>query len=137
MRDWPMTCSFRPARVLYAADGGPWKGLHPRDSALLTRAAGRFPVLWRGEDRQVRRARLLPAGRPAHAPRPDRGQPQCRRSLRHGHGVWRRKRGCTLDVQLEGMRLAVDGKLSGKKEVRLPPGKHLLLAFVSTMLRPR
>jgi len=42
--------------------------------------------------------------------------------------------GCTLSVQLEGMRLYVDGKPAPKTPVQLAAGMHLLLAFVQTLI---
>ena len=125
--------SFSPARVLYAAGDGPWRGLHARDSALLTREPVAFQSF--GGAKIVRCEGLdfcLPAVRLMHP-----GLIEANHNVAAPCGmasVLETEKGCTLDVQLEGMRLAIDGHLAGKKEIRLPSGKHLLLAFVSTML---
>jgi hypothetical protein len=124
---------FSPAKVVCAADAGPWRELHPRDSALLTREPVAFQAF--GAAKVVRCEGLdfcLPAVRLMHP-----GLIEANHNAAAPCGmasVLEAEKGCTLDVQLEGMRLAIDGHLAGKKAVRLPPGKHLLLAFVSTML---
>ena len=121
------------AQVLCEANGGPWKDLHPRDVALMTRQPVAFQAFGGAKIVKLRGARLLPSGGPAHAPRRDRGQPH--RGAPCGMAtILETPQGCTLHVELEGMRLAVDGRLAGKQEIRLPAGKHLVLAYVSTVL---
>jgi hypothetical protein len=44
------------------------------------------------------------------------------------------EKGCVLHVQLEGMRLAIDGRPVEAGDKKLAPGKHLLLAFVATLI---
>lgn len=124
---------FTKAHELFAADGGPWKGLHPRDVALMTRQ----PVAFRsfGGAKTVKCDGLdfcLPAVRLMHP-----GLIEANLTVGAPCGmatVLETTGGCTLTVQLEGMGLAIDGRPAGKGDLRLRPGKHLLLAFVNTVL---
>jgi hypothetical protein len=124
---------FSKARLIGPADGGPWRGLHPRDVALMTREPVAFQSF--GGAQVVRCDGLdfcLPAVRLMHP-----GLVEANITVGAPCGMatlLETDNGCTLSPELEGMRLAVDGRMAGKKEIRLAPGKHLLLAFVSTVL---
>ena len=123
---------FHKATVICDAEGGPWKGLHPRDVALLTRQ----PVAFRsfGGAHTVRCQGwdfCLPAPRLMHP-----GLIEANHNALAPCGMATlldAEQGCALNVQLEGMRLAIDGKPVATGERRLVAGKHLLLAFVSTL----
>ena len=124
---------FSKAQVLCEANDGPWKDLHPRDVALMTRQPVAFQAFGGAEIVKCQGLDFcLPAVRLMHP-----GVIEANLTVGAPCGmatILETPEGCTLHVELEGMRLAVDGRLAGKEEIRLPAGKHLVLAYVSTIL---
>lgn len=123
--------AFQPAAVLCAANEGPWKDLNPRDVALLSRQ----PVAFRSFlGVKVVKADAwnycVPAARLVNP-----GLIEANHSASCAFGmatVLENEAEVTLHLQLEGMKLALDG-VRREGEVRLPPGRHLLLAFAREM----
>ena len=123
---------FSKAKELYAADKGPWKGLNARDVALLTRQPFAFKTF--GGAKVVKCEGLdfcLPAVRLMN--------PGVIEANHYASGacgmaaVLETTEGCTLNLQLEGTKLAINGQPVANKPVKLAAGKHLLLAFVRTV----
>jgi alpha-L-rhamnosidase len=120
---------FSKAREICDADAGPWKGLNPRDVALLTKQ----PVAFRefGGAKIVKcegREFCLPAVRLMHP-----GLIEANGNVSAPCGmatILESKNGCKLNVQLDGMELAIDGRKVGNGATDIPAGEHLLLAFV-------
>lgn len=120
---------FEKARVLYAADGGPWKNLHPRDVRLLTRQPvalnsflGAKVVRADGMDFCLPAARLVHPGLIEA-----NGTVSCACGMAT---VLTTASGCTITVQDENMNVAIDGRRSKDGRFELKPGRHLVLAFV-------
>lgn len=122
-----------PAQVVSSIGQGPWKGLEPRDVAMLTRRPVEFKSF--GGAKIVRSPGLnfcLPAVRLMH---PGLIEANHNTSAPCGMAtVLQTEKGCTLNVQLEGMKLAIDGRAVKPGQAKLDPGKHLLLAFVATVV---
>ncbi|MEI7730187.1 MAG: alpha-L-rhamnosidase N-terminal domain-containing protein [Verrucomicrobiota bacterium] len=124
---------YSKARELFPAEGGPWKGLNPRDVALMTRQPFAFKTFggakvvkadgWNYTLSPVRLMQpgLIEANHNASGP--------CGMAA-----ILETEQGCTLNVQLEGMKLAVNGQAAGNKEIKLAPGKHLVLAFIRSVV---
>lgn len=120
---------FARAQELFSVDAGPWKGLHPRDVALLTRQ----PVALKS----FRGARIvqaeglnfcLPAARLVNP-----GLIEANHTVSCACGmatVLENSQSCELSLQSEGMRFAIDGVESKDGRFSLRPGQHLVLAFV-------
>lgn len=127
----PSTASrFKPAVELYAAGKGPWKGLQPRDVALLTLK----PVSLKSflgasvleQDRAVRFC--FNAARLVH--------PGLVEANYHGSGscglatVLKLAAPATIDIIEDGVRVAIDGREAKNNRFRLGVGEHLVLGFV-------
>ena len=121
------TLRFRPARVLFPAEEGPWQDLRPRDVALLTRAPASFKSLL--HTRAVRAEGwnfCVPAARLVNP-----GLIEANNHASCGFGmatvveVPARTR---LHIRNDGMKLALDGQ-PVQREMELSPGRHLLLGF--------
>ena len=120
---------FSRARELFAAHDGPWRGLNPRDVALLTREPfaprtflGARAVKARGWNF------CLPAARLVHP-----GLIEANNNVSCAAGlatVIDTEKGCRLALQDENMRIAVDGQEPKEGRLELGPGRHLVLAFV-------
>ncbi len=124
---WTKACE------LFAADAGPWKNLHARDVALLT--CQPFALKSFVGAKVVRCPGLnfcLPAVRLMH---PGLIEANHHAAAPCGMAVMLEVREpCDLNLQLEGLKLAIDGRPVGKDPVHLEPGRHLLLAFVRTVV---
>lgn len=120
--------TFTKARELFAADQGPWKDLHPRDVAPMTRQP--FPlksflaakvVKCAGEDY------CLPAGRLVN---PAAIEANIHTSCACGMAtLLDAPQGCALEVQLDGMKVAIDSRQSPDGKFQLAAGRHLVLAM--------
>jgi hypothetical protein len=122
--------SFKHAAVLYDADKGPWKDLHARDTALLTKEPVSFKTFLGAK---VVRADgwdfCLPAARLVHP-----GLIEANQNASCACGMatlLKAESDCTIELQNDGMRISVDGKLCDNKPLKLAAGKHLVLALVS------
>jgi alpha-L-rhamnosidase len=118
---------FRRAAVLFRAEEGPWRGLHPNDSAFLTRQAfalksflGAKLVRADGWDF------CLPAARLVH---PGLIEANHNTSLACGMAtILNATQACAVNIQTDGMRVTIDGQgaaLYGSQRVHLgkpPPG---------------
>jgi alpha-L-rhamnosidase len=121
--------SFAPAAVRFAANAGPWKGLNPRDVALMTKQP--FALKSFVAARVVRadlRTFCLPAARLVHP-----GLIEANNNVSMACGMatildapWE----CTVSLQAEAFRVTIDGQRNPKNEFRLAPGRHLVLALV-------
>ncbi|MEI2725501.1 MAG: alpha-L-rhamnosidase N-terminal domain-containing protein [Verrucomicrobiota bacterium] len=123
--------AFQPAAVLYAADQGPWRNLTPRDSALLTKQPFAFKTLLAA---RVVKADgwnfCVPAARLVNP-----GLIEANHSASCALGMAtlvETDTEVTLNLQNEGMKMAVDGERVDH-ETKLKPGRHLLLAFARSM----
>lgn len=120
---------FVNAKVLFAADQGPWKDLQPRDSALLSRQPF-APKAFLGAQ-IVRNDALnfcLPAVRLVNP-----GITEANHSASGACGmatVLELDREQTVVVQNEGFKVAIDGQRREDGRFQLTPGRHLVLAFV-------
>jgi alpha-L-rhamnosidase len=130
------TLSFRKARVVAAADRGPWKDLNPRDCPPLTRNPfapraflGAKVVKAFGLDADGLNF-CLPAARLVHP-----GLIEANGNTSAGCGmatVLENRVGLEFGIQTEGMAVTFDGQRPQNGRVRLAPGRHLVLAFVET-----
>jgi hypothetical protein len=122
----PLT--FTKAREVCDVDKGPWKDLHPRDVALLTRQP--FPLKAFLGAKLVKCDALnfcLPVARLANP-----GVIEANGNTTTACGmatVLNAKQACSIDLQLEGMKLAIDGRQSPDGKFQLSPGPHMVLAF--------
>jgi len=131
--------SFKPAAVLYDADKGPWQNLNPRDSALLTKQPFAFKsflgakiVKADGWNFCVPAARLV-----------NPGLIEANHTASCGFGmatILENDAAIDVNLQTESMKVAIGGERPEKPEgrrsarnVQLPPGKHLVLAFTSAL----
>ena len=119
---------FTKAREFFATDGGPWKDLHPRDVAPMTRQP--FPlkafvaakvVKCEGENFCLPAARLV---------NPGAIEANIHTSCACGMAtLLDAPQGCSLDVQRDGMKVAIDGRQSPDNKFQLASGRHLVLAM--------
>lgn len=120
---------FAPARVLFAADAGPWRDLNPRDVALLTRQPA-APKAFLGA-KVVKCDALnfcLPAARLVH---PGRIEANNHVSCACGMAtILEISSACSLAVQNENMNVAIAGRQAKDGQFSLEPGRHLVLALV-------
>ncbi len=131
--------AFTKAAVLFDANKGPWKDLNPRDSALLTKQpfafksfAGAKLVQADGVNYCVPAARLV-----------NPGLIEANHTASCGLGmatILENDAAIDLNLQTEGMKVAIDGERPDKPEgrrsarsIQLPPGKHLVLAFTGAL----
>ncbi len=121
---------FKRAQVLYEASAGPWKGLNPRDVALLTRQSVPFKHFLGAK--QVKADGLnycLPAARLVNP-----GLIEANHSASMACGMatlLTAERPITLNVQSDGMRVTVDGQDGQNGQFTLQAGQHLVLGLVS------
>ena len=123
--------SFKRAAVLFDMGKGPWKDLNPRDSALLTKQPFAFKsflaaklVKADGWNFCVPAARLV---------NPNLVEANHTASCGFGMATILEADGeVTVNLQQEGMKVAIDGERR-QNEVRLQPGRHLVLAFTSSL----
>lgn len=120
---------FEKARVLCGANEGPWKDLHTRDVALLTRQPV-APKSFQGA-KIVKAEGLnfcLPAARLVHP-----GLIEANNHTSCGCGmatILSTDAGCTVVVQDENMNVAIDGRRAKDGRFTLQPGRHLVVAMV-------
>ncbi len=121
---------FRPAAELFAADQGPWQGLHPRDVALLTRRPFEFKsflganLIRRPSDLHF----CLASGQLVH---PGLVEANSNTLVPAGMAtVVRLKKRATLRIE-GAFEVSIGGRPIGNKPVTLTSGKHLLLATVA------
>jgi hypothetical protein len=131
--------SFKRAAVLFDADQGPWKDLNPRDVALLTKQPFAFKSL---QAAKLVRADgwnfCVPAARLVNP-----GIIEANHSASCAFGmatILEAESEVTLNLQTEGMKVAINGERPDKPEGRrsardekLPLGQHLVLAFAQNM----
>ena len=123
---------FGKARELFATEAGPWKDLHARDVALMTRQ----PVALRTflDAKVVKCDGLdfcLPAARLVN---PGLIEANNNSSCACGMATTlETDQGCTLTVQTENIKCAIDGRQNKDGKFDLTPGRHLVLAFVLNM----
>jgi hypothetical protein len=121
---------FRKAAVLYDANQGPWKGLNPRDVALMTRQP--FPFKSFVGAKAVKAVGLnycLPAARLVN---PGLIEANHTASLACGMAaILSATQECAVTAQAEGFVMTIDGRRGEQNQFRLAPGKHLALALVS------
>lgn len=122
---------FRPAAELFPAHAGPWQNLNPRDVALLNRQPFAFKA--------VRAARVVRAdGWNFCVPATRLNHPGLIEANHHTSGgfgmatVLNVEQPATLRLRQEGMKMAVNG-VRVDREMRLEPGRHLLVAFARQM----
>lgn len=125
--------AFAPARVVAAAQGGPWKGLRPRDVALLTRQP--FPLRSFLGAKVVRADGLvfcLPAARLVH---PGLIEANNHTSMACGMAtILENTTALELPVEEGGFVVTIDGQPpKARAPYRLEPGRHLVLAFVANL----
>ncbi|WP_337176003.1 alpha-L-rhamnosidase N-terminal domain-containing protein [Paludisphaera sp.] len=120
---------YAPAKVIAAVDGGPWKGLNPRDVALMTRQPFAFRTFLGAN---VVRADgwnfCFPAARLAHP-----GLIEANRVVSMAGGVATlivNDAPCEVRVQDEGVDVAIDGARAADGVFKLAAGEHLLLGLV-------
>lgn len=128
--------SFAKARELFAADRGPWKGLHPRDVALMTRQP--FPLKAFLGAKVVKCDALdfcLPAARLAN---PGAIEANINTSCASGMvTILDAPQPCKVEVQREGMRVAIDGQQTPDGQFQLAAGRHVVLAMVEDVFGHR
>jgi hypothetical protein len=124
--------AFAPAAILFEAEKGPWRGLHPRDSALLTKQPFAFKsfqgaklVKAEGWNYCVPSARLV-----------NPGLIEANTTTGQAFGmatIIEVDREAVLELQNEGMDVAVNGAVQTERVVRLQSGSHLLLGFAGKL----
>lgn len=123
---------FRKAGELFAADAGPWKDLHARDVALMTRQP--FALRTFLDAKVVKCDDLnfcLPAARLVNPGLIEaNGNASCACGLAT---VLTADKACTVTTQVENIKFTIDGKQSKNGKFDLAPGPHLVLAFVRNM----
>lgn len=128
--DLPRISANTPAVELFAADKGPWRGLNPRDVALLTLQPVSFKAFLGASvvepDRAVRLC--FNAARLAHPGRIEANV--------HGSGgcglatVLRLRKPAAIHVLADGVRVAIAGREAKDGVHDLGAGDHLVLALV-------
>lgn len=127
------TLRFKRAAVLYPAGDGPWRDLHARDTALLTREPRHFRTFLGAN--LVERARDLnfcvPTARLAN---PDAIEANNGTSNACGLCTLIEADGeCEVAFFLEGFVLSIDGASQANGRYRLAAGEHLALAFADNL----
>lgn len=125
--------AFAPAEVLCAADDGPWRDLHPRDVALLTRTPVALRSFLKANllERPAGLHYCLPAARLAHP-----GLIEANRSVSMPGAVaavLELAAPAELQIGGDGMAVYIDGELCDGG-CRLAAGRHLALAAVRDVL---
>lgn len=120
---------FAPAKVLFDADGGPWRDLNPRDVALLTRQPVAFKTFLGAKLVKCDGLNFcLPAARLVHP-----GLIEANNHVSCACGmatILEVPAACSRVVQNENMNVAIDGRQAKDGRFSLEPGRHLVLAFV-------
>jgi alpha-L-rhamnosidase len=120
--------AFAPARELFAADEGPWKDLHPRDVALMTRQP--FPLKAFLGAKVVKCEALdfcLPAARLVNP-----GAIEANHNTSCACGmvtILDAPQGCALELQRNGMKVAIDGRQPPDGKSQVAPGRHVVMAM--------
>ena len=116
---------------LFEAEAGPWKDLHPRDSALLTRRPVAFETYCGSSIVESgRRSFSFPLRRIIHSVMPLENHSVC-----DGAGVATQlvaARACTVEVNAWGDAVRVNGKAPKSGRVRLKKGANCLAAAVQS-----
>lgn len=120
---------YAPAKVVATTEGGPWRGLNPRDVALMTRQPFAFRTFLGAN---VVRADgwnfCMPAARLAHP-----GLIEANRNVSCAGGLATlivNDAPCEVRVQDENVDVAIDGARARDGVFKLAAGKHLLLGIV-------
>lgn len=125
--------AWATAKEICAAAAGPWKNLHARDVALMTRQPFAFKTFGGANVVQCRGLDFcLPAVRLMHP-----GLIEANGNVSGPCGmaaILENEKECTVRVQLDGMKMSIDGQRLAKGEAALKPGKHIVLAFVQTVI---
>lgn len=121
--------NYSKAKVLFEAEGGPWKNLNPGDVALLTKQPVNFKKYGGANIVKCEAINFcLPAARLVN---PGVIEANHNASCACGMAsIIEVQSNCVLNLQVENFKVAVDGKPIPKGAVELAPGRHLLLAFV-------
>ncbi len=120
---------FAAAKELFAASAGPWKDLHARDVALLTRQ----PVALKGFlGAKVVRCEGLNFCMPvARLVNPGVIEANNLTSCACGMAtILVNAKHVTLDLATENMRVSIDGRAARDGKMELKAGRHLVLSFV-------
>lgn len=128
---------FDKAKILFDAAKGPWKDLHSRDVALLTKKPFSFKSF--KEANIVRRKTdfhfCIPAARLVH---------QSVVEANHNTSmagamatILHIEEEAELDFNLEGMKISVNGEIQNEGKIKLYHGQHLILAFISSIFGHR
>ncbi len=120
---------FAKAAVLFDADRGPWENLAPRETRLLTKQPFALKAFL---DARIVKADgwnyLMPAARLVNP-----GVIEANHTVSQACGMAaliEAQETVTLQIESEGMAVAVDGRRNDKNAFSLAPGRHLVLAFV-------
>jgi len=131
------TLEFEKATVLFDAAEGPWKDLHTRDVALLTKKPFSFKSF---KDANIVRRKndlhfCIPAARLVH---PGVVEANHNTSMAGAIAtILQLEEHAEFDVQLEGMKISIDGEIQNKGKIKLEPGQHLILAVISDIFGHR
>jgi hypothetical protein len=122
---------FQPAAVLYPYDGGPWKDLQPRASALLSRepTAPRAFVAANLLEPRTEEHYSFHTARLAHP-----GVIEANQTVSQAGGLatlLTLSRSAEFSVAVSGLEVWIDGQLARDGRFALKRGKHLLVAFVT------
>jgi hypothetical protein len=121
---------FEPAVVRHATHEGPWRGLTPRDVALMTKASLPFKALrqvtvvdraWKASVFTI--ARMLYPDTVVTAS--NQHSMSCALAT-----IVACARPMTLSLKAREFRIHIDGRAAENDEFKLPAGKHLLFAVV-------
>ncbi len=131
------TLKFEKAAELFDAANGPWKDLHPRDVALLTKKPFSFKsfkeanIISKKNDLHF----CIPAAQLVH---PGVVEANHNTSMAGGMAtILQLEEEAELEFQLEGMKIIVNGEIQKKGKIKLDPGQHLILAFISSIFGHR
>ena len=123
---------FHAAIERFGAQDGPWKDLHARDVALLTKEPRPFRAYLGAQIVQARgRNFCLPAVRlslPGVIEANHNASAACGMAT-----VVANDSPTTLVMKTEAMRVSVDGKQAKDNRFTLAPGRHVVLAFPSSL----
>jgi alpha-L-rhamnosidase len=128
---------FEQAKVLFDTKDGPWKDLHARDVALLTKKPFSFKRI--KEANVVRRKTdlnfCIPAALLSH---PGTVEANHNTSMAGGMvTIFQLEEEAELNFHLEGMKISINGEIPGDNKMKLLPGQHLVLAFITNIFGHR
>ncbi len=119
---------FERAVELFATANGPWKNLAPRDTALLSRQPATLKTYLGAKLVKTEALNFcLPAARLANP-----GVLEANHSASCVGGMATclvNDQPCTVQVETDGMKYAIDGVAKSDGHYALAPGRHVVLAF--------